>query len=172
MQNLFLGQVSLKRPWERGPSLGASKLGQSKMTCCVVKGPGGNQVQRCHNDDCGLNWVSAEGIYPGVPACAADGRPVSCQAQQPVQVTNVHNGETSFTVAQQPTGSPAGDPFQAVAPRTPISTVPYGSQAQSQPVQVQQQAAPQPAPAIEEPCPEGAQPIDRWAYACAMAHRR
>ena len=203
MRNQFLGQVSLKRPWEGGPSLGSSSKRLGQTNCCTVKGPGGNQVKRCYNEGCGLNWVSPEGIYPETPPCAADGRPASCtpppppaqpaggpiptqplqQAPGPTQVplTNMYNGDSSFTEAQQPTGAYPGDPFRAVAPQTPIQAMPLPQQSKMQQVPyspqtapVQQPQAPAPtsqAPAMPEPCPEGAQPLERWAYACAMAHR-
>lgn len=104
MSHLFLGQVSLNRPWERGPEklMVSVKLGQALgsqrhnslgngMSCCVVKGPGGNQVQRCFNEGCELSWISPEGIYPGIPSCAANGKPAACSTPAPVPTTPLPN---------------------------------------------------------------------------------
>lgn len=278
MQNLFLGQIALKRPWVRGahsrsPRLAGSspRLGEirccsegknhkcfengqllpgtgadygiaivqapcvngvpagypaptpsptpvvnttpppsssgSKLNCCVVKGPGGNQIQRCYGENCQLSWVSGEGIYPGVPECGADGRPASChtpsaatgqqqplqtqplqqapgptqvpigaqnQGIQPPQMTNTSAGQMQTTQPQNPSGAAAGDPFRAVAPRTPVQAMPMPSAQKTSQVPIA------PPPAVPPPaqpqeygeCPEDAQPLERWARACAMAHRR
>ena len=168
------------------------------ITCCVVKGPGGNQIKRCYNEGCGLNWVSSEGIYPGVPECAADGRPKSCspaatgagipaqplqqapgpsqvplnQNTSPQQMTNVYNGQTRTTTAQNPTGAGAGDPFRAVAPRTPVQAMPLPASPGTSQVQIAPPPAQAPQVPVSEECPEEAQSLERWAQACAMAHRR
>lgn len=175
----------------------------SKLNCCIVKGPGGNQIKRCYNEGCGLNWVSGEGIYPGVPECAADGRPKSCspaatgssiptqpiqqapgtsqvplnttnQGVQPPQVTNTSTGPMRTTTAQNPTGAGAGDPFRAVAPRTPVQAMPMPAAAKTSQVQIAPPPTVQPPAQPQEygACPEDAQPLERWAQACAMAHRR
>jgi len=104
----FLGQVSLARPWERGPNLGDSRKRLGQVNCCVVKGPGGNQVKRCYNEGCGLNWISPEGIYPGVPECGVDGRPKSCSPQQQPQLPK----------------QPAGGPKTPPPPQYPLNPTP------------------------------------------------
>jgi hypothetical protein len=177
----------------------------SKLNCCVVKGPGGNQIQRCYGENCQLSWVSGEGIYPGVPECGADGRPASChtptaatgqqqplqtqplqqapgptqvplstqgQGGQPPQTTNTSAGQMQTTQAQNPTGTAAGDPFRAVAPRTPVQAMPLPASPGTSQVQMAPPVQPPAPPQEYGECPEDAQPLERWAKACAMAHRR